>query len=105
MSHWCGSDPPSPYFYAQLACLHPLADDDPCCLCPRCRSYSKAFALFGALYAFNECVIEKFRAKHDKTNPAVAGCATGAMLAYTGGWRKSYRGLTEMPDKTSLSIP
>lgn len=51
-------------------------------------SYAKAFALFGALYAFNECVIEKFRAKHDKVNPALAGCATGAMLAYSGGnWK------------------
>ena len=47
-------------------------------------SYGKAFAMFGALYAFNECVIEKFRAKHDKVNPALAGCATGAMLAYSG---------------------
>jgi|LauGreSBDMM110SN_4_FD.fasta_scaffold12849_4 import inner membrane translocase subunit TIM22 len=47
-------------------------------------SYGKAFATFGALYSFNECVIEKFRAKHDKVNPALAGCTTGAMLAYSG---------------------
>jgi hypothetical protein len=36
------------------------------------------------VYSFNECVIEKFRAKHDRVNPALAGCATGAMLAYSG---------------------
>ncbi|GAX78669.1 hypothetical protein CEUSTIGMA_g6107.t1 [Chlamydomonas eustigma] len=47
-------------------------------------SYAKAFALFGAVYSFNECVIEKFRARHDRVNPALAGCATGAMLAYSG---------------------
>ncbi|MEW5318722.1 MAG: hypothetical protein WDW38_009918 [Sanguina aurantia] len=48
-------------------------------------SYAKGFALFGALYSFNECVIEKHRAKHDRYNAAYAGCATGGMLAYAGG--------------------
>ncbi|KAJ9519265.1 hypothetical protein QJQ45_017933 [Haematococcus lacustris] len=48
-------------------------------------SYAKGFAYFGMLYSFNECVIEKYRAKHDKTNAALAGCATGAMLAYSAG--------------------
>lgn len=48
-------------------------------------SYAKAFALFGSIYSFNECVLEKFRAKHDMWNPALAGCATGAMLAHGGG--------------------
>lgn len=55
----------------------------PCCAVPR-RSYAKGFATFGALYSFNECLIEKYRAKHDKWNPALAGCATGAMMAYGG---------------------
>jgi hypothetical protein len=54
---------------------------------PPRRSYAKGFAYFGALYSFNECVIEKYRAKHDKVNPALAGCATGAMMAYGGGYR------------------
>lgn len=40
--------------------------------------------MFGAIYSFNECIIENFRAKHDKWNPAMAGCATGAMLAHSG---------------------
>ena len=41
----------------------------------------------GALYSFNECVIEKYRAKHDGLNPGLAGCATGGMMAYSGGLR------------------
>lgn len=48
-------------------------------------SYAKGFAVFGAIYSFNECVIEKFRAKHDKVNPTLAGCITGATLAYGAG--------------------
>ncbi|GIL92582.1 hypothetical protein Vretimale_14016 [Volvox reticuliferus] len=48
-------------------------------------SYAKGFAIMGALYSFNECVIEKWRAKHDKINPALAGCATGAMMAHSAG--------------------
>jgi len=48
------------------------------------RSYARGFAYFGALYSFNECVIEKYRAKHDRYNPIFAGCATGAMMAYGG---------------------
>ncbi|GLC44775.1 hypothetical protein PLESTB_001216000 [Pleodorina starrii] len=48
-------------------------------------SYAKGFALMGALYSFNECVIEKWRAKHDKVNPALAGCATGAIMAHSAG--------------------
>lgn len=54
-----------------------------------CRSYAKGFALFGALYSFNECVIEKHRAKHDRYNAAYAGCATGGMLAYSGEFNQS----------------
>ncbi|GFR50859.1 hypothetical protein Agub_g13144 [Astrephomene gubernaculifera] len=48
-------------------------------------SYAKGFAVMGALYSINECVIEKWRGKHDKVNPALAGCATGAMLAHSAG--------------------
>ncbi len=49
-----------------------------------CRSYAKGFAYFGMVYSFNECMIERYRAKHDKLNPALAGCATGAIMAYGG---------------------
>ncbi len=42
---------------------------------------ARHFALFGAVYAGSECVIEKVRARNDLYNPALAGCATGAVLA------------------------
>jgi import inner membrane translocase subunit TIM22 len=37
------------------------------------------------MFAGSECVIEKFRAKHDIYNSVYAGCATGAVLAKGGG--------------------
>ncbi|KAG2447250.1 hypothetical protein HYH02_007990 [Chlamydomonas schloesseri] len=48
-------------------------------------SYAKGFAVMGALFSFNECVVEKWRAKHDAANPVIAGCVTGAMMAHSGG--------------------
>lgn len=39
----------------------------------------------GALFAGSECVVEKMRAKHDMYNSVYAGCATGAVLAHSGG--------------------
>jgi hypothetical protein len=70
---------------------------------PACRSYAKGFAYFGALYSFNECVIEKARAKHDKVNPALAGCATGAMMAYSGEWGGGGRGRSRFQRMLSKS--
>jgi len=68
----------------------------------RCRRWGKNFALVTAVfsgvgkvyYAFAyiscltievECVIEKYRAKHDMTNSVVGGCVTGAVLAANQG--------------------
>lgn len=48
-------------------------------------SYAKGFAYMGLVYSGVECVIEKYRAKHDKMNATYAGCAAGAILAYGGG--------------------
>lgn len=39
----------------------------------------------GALFAGTECVIERYRATHDACNSVYAGCATGALLAHSGG--------------------
>lgn len=44
-------------------------------------SYGKNFAKFGLLYSVSECVVEKFRAKHDMVNPVLGGCAAGAAMA------------------------
>lgn len=49
------------------------------------KSYAKGFAAMGALFAGSECVIESLRAKHDARNSIYAGCATGAILAHSGG--------------------
>jgi mitochondrial import inner membrane translocase subunit TIM22 len=49
------------------------------------RSYSKGFASMGFLYSGTECLIEKYRARHDKWNATLAGCATGGLMAAPGG--------------------
>ncbi|KAL9236293.1 hypothetical protein vseg_010981 [Gypsophila vaccaria] len=51
------------------------------------RSWSscKTFALMGFLFSASECVVEKWRAKHDTTNTAIAGCVTGGALSARGG--------------------
>lgn len=52
---------------------------------PALRSYAKGFAAMGALFAGSECLIESYRARHDSRNSVYAGCATGAILGYSGG--------------------
>lgn len=49
------------------------------------KSYAKGFAAMGALFAGTECLIESYRARHDSRNSIYAGCATGAILAHSGG--------------------
>ena len=53
----------------------------------RSITYSKGFALMGALFAGSECVIEKARARHDAWNAVYAGCAAGGALAAPAGPR------------------
>jgi len=48
-------------------------------------SSAKNFALIGGVYSGVECTIEGFRAKSDLKNSALAGCITGAGLAYKAG--------------------
>jgi import inner membrane translocase subunit TIM22 len=51
------------------------------------KSYAKGFGGMGFLYSGTECIIEKYRARHDKWNATLAGCATGGMMAVQGrGW-------------------
>jgi hypothetical protein len=50
------------------------------------RSYAKGFAGMGFLYSGTECMIERYRAKHDSMNATLAGCATGGLMAAPGGW-------------------
>ncbi|KAK5211729.1 Mitochondrial import inner membrane translocase subunit tim22 [Exophiala xenobiotica] len=48
-------------------------------------SSAKNFAMIGGIYSGVECTIEGFRAKSDLKNSALAGCITGAGLAYKAG--------------------
>jgi hypothetical protein len=48
------------------------------------RSYAKGFAGMGFLYSGTECMIERYRAKHDSLNATLAGCATGGLMAAPG---------------------
>ena len=47
--------------------------------------WARNFGVLTALFGGVECVIEKYRAKHDVWNPAVSGCIVGATLAAKGG--------------------
>jgi hypothetical protein len=51
------------------------------------RSYgwAKSFAVLTALFGGIECIIEKYRAKHDVWNPVISGCAVGATLSAKSG--------------------
>lgn len=48
------------------------------------KSYAKGFAGMGFLYSGTECMIERYRAKHDAMNATLAGCATGGLMAAPG---------------------
>ena len=47
--------------------------------------WARSFGILTALFGGVECVIEKYRAKHDVWNPAISGCIVGATLAAKGG--------------------
>ena len=51
----------------------------------RSSSYARTFAYLGGLYSTSECVVEKFRARHDVTNSAIAGCFSGGFMAVRQG--------------------
>lgn len=48
-------------------------------------TFAKGFGAMGFMFSGSECVVEKWRAKHDLYNSAYAGCFTGAVLAHSGG--------------------
>jgi import inner membrane translocase subunit TIM22 len=47
--------------------------------------WAKSFAVLTALFGGVECLIEKYRAKHDVWNPVVSGCVVGGTLSAKGG--------------------
>eukprot|EP00598_Pedospumella_elongata_P006057 CAMPEP_0184973372 /NCGR_PEP_ID=MMETSP1098-20130426/5184_1 /TAXON_ID=89044 /ORGANISM="Spumella elongata, Strain CCAP 955/1" /LENGTH=183 /DNA_ID=CAMNT_0027495823 /DNA_START=43 /DNA_END=594 /DNA_ORIENTATION=- len=49
------------------------------------RGWAKSFGILTALFGGVECLVEKYRAKHDVWNPVISGCAVGATLSAKGG--------------------
>ncbi len=47
--------------------------------------WARNFGVLTALFGGIECLIEKYRAKHDVWNPVISGCAVGATLSIKGG--------------------
>jgi hypothetical protein len=47
--------------------------------------WAKSFGILTALFGGVECVVEKYRAKHDVWNPVISGCVVGATLSAKGG--------------------
>ena len=51
----------------------------------RMSGNARTFGVISALFGGVECVIEKYRAKHDVWNPVVSGCIVGATVSASGG--------------------
>jgi len=51
------------------------------------KSYAmaKTFGVLSALFGGVECLLEKYRAKHDGWNSVTSGCIVGATLSAKGG--------------------
>jgi import inner membrane translocase subunit TIM22 len=49
------------------------------------RGNFKTWGILSGTYASSECLIEKYRGRSDEFNPLLAGCTTGAILAYRAG--------------------
>ena len=47
--------------------------------------WARSFGVLTAMFGGVECLIEKYRAKHDVWNPVASGCVVGATLSAKGG--------------------
>ena len=47
----------------------------------------QAFAVFGGVYAFAQCVIQRLRQKEDIYTSGLAGCATGLVMGIGNGFQ------------------
>lgn len=48
-------------------------------------SWGKNFGVISCLFGGIECVIQKYRAKHDSWNPVLSGCTVGVAMGYKAG--------------------
>lgn len=51
----------------------------------KAAGWAKSFGILTALFGGVECVIEKYRGKHDVWNPVISGCAVGGAMSAKGG--------------------
>ena len=47
--------------------------------------WAKSFGVLTALFGGVDCLVEKYRGKHDSWNPVISGCTVGAALSAKGG--------------------
>ncbi len=47
--------------------------------------WARNFGVLTALFGGVECVLEKYRGKHDSLNPVLSGCIVGATVSASGG--------------------
>lgn len=47
--------------------------------------WCKSFAFITGVFGGSECLVEKYRGKHDVWNPVISGCITGAALQAKSG--------------------
>lgn len=48
-------------------------------------SWGRNFGIISALFGGVDCVVEKYRAKHDRWNPVISGCTVGATMGAKAG--------------------
>ncbi|GAB5031585.1 tim22-like protein [Nannochloropsis oceanica] len=51
----------------------------------RCGHWARNFMALTALFSGVDCVVEKFRGKHDAYNAVISGCGVGAALSAKQG--------------------
>lgn len=54
-------------------------------LAAKSSGWGKGFGVMTALFGGIECLVEKYRGKHDVWNPVISGCAVGATLSASAG--------------------
>lgn len=54
-------------------------------LAAKSSGFARSFGVLTALFGGVECIIEKYRAKHDVWNPVLSGCVVGAALSAKAG--------------------